>query len=1683
MRKTMRKVISVLLVLTLVFSVLPTATIAAALATPTTVSINLTAQKDGAFLFAPKTGFSVSSDTAENYGFSDKVPNGVSLMDVLVAAHVAYYGDAFTKENASSYIVVNTNGEPVTTFGVGTTAYSADYTVNGVIPNNGDYECGQNIDFTHLKDTKMKDNDSVEFFVFQDTKSRKDNYAWLNKNGASVDVLTLEPSEEVTLQVKGIHFLSEATGFSSADQMRAAGTAIGGVKVGIYDAAKNTVTEKWTADASGNVTVSFDKAGTYYIAPYGSDANGVPTILGLTKVEVRPISLYPTPSALSVTAEGNIVDYTSPYSGSMNHYALITPDSNTIQFSAVDQDGKETPVIWSSNNKAITFASTTSGTATMAASSNSSTGVKVTATSRLDESITATYYVYVTPLLHVNKKEITVTLDRDGKIPTYPPSLTAYPSEYADFGRLVWTVADPEILTLSGKESNNYRSLLGGKPGTTTVTISDRENPNYSDTATVTVQGVFVADPNGDCVRTTTYVGQTLQLTAYAANPESKIVWQSSNKAVATVDENGLVTGVAQGVAVIHAADENEDIGGITVAVGKSTTSVYLDDLLLSSASSYYNEDSYKTYLNSVSYNYNGSYAGSGHVFDGYELVDNTYYVKATDSAFQMKLRPFFDADNVTVEYYLNGEKLGNGTVNLEYPITLPAGTSKVTVRAISKADAANYTDYSFTIVKARSTTATVGATAFQPVNRGLKSELLLNGFGEGTAFQLDQDGNVIIPASTYSKPWSTGKYSYKAYLYGDVDSFRTTFTASDSNAGRLAYSVDGSEFVEGIGTLTTDPIRFPESGKVTITVKSVSDSVYFDCTEAGTDPWSDESVRTYTVVVERLDLALTSDMVLTDLTFDDACIEVTPGFSPNRLTAGALTPSNHDQTTMIVTVPSGVKINVPTSTYGTQATTTDNGDGTYTIVVNTPMASYGNDKEVKIELTKTTEDGNTLKVTYVVTLYKIGKKLSYSDPTAVTQYGLPDSVTDYLCIGSQSTNNLWNSAYDQIGISPERTLTGTGGWALQIALGSFGGYVTYYFKDGITNDASHPYGIDFNVYSRPYDEASSKRPGTVWVSEDGVAWYELAGSEHYDDTAIWNYQVTYQKNALGNIDFTDNLGRSGSFATGEDAYQYPMEEYYPLHNWTEAEKNGTMTMSGTLLLGENGLDFSVADVNAANPAWGYASVGTPGNLSVDESGNYTVPAVNPYSADGKLLGGDAFDLAWAVDANGNPVELNEVHYVKVQGASMIQATTHKAEKSTRVSSVAKAYDADTTVGVTSAPSAIRINEEEIQLQDNVYTYTVAAGKEFTVDVAAAEGDNVYINNACATSRTYDALHAFDFDKGIVRIVVQNGEAAPVIYYITVLDNTGIKAAEAAIDAIGTVTLDSAEAIEAARTAFDALSAAEQGLVKNADVLTAAEAAYKALVDAREADKAAAKAASERIDAIGTVTESSKPAIDSARNAYDALTEAQKALVGNYDVLTAAEAEYAELTTVIPFVDVSRTAWYYDAVRYATYRQLFSGVSDTQFAPDGTMTRAMLVAVLYRYAGFPDVGDVSAPFTDLAAAWYKDAVAWGAANDIVYGIGNGLFAPDAPVTREQIAAILYRYAQKYDMNTEKSSELAAFPDADQASSWAVEALQWAVGSELIVGSVRNGIIVLNPGASATRAEAAQILMGFAKNCK
>ena len=177
----------------------------------------------------------------------------------------------------------------------------------------------------------------------------------------------------------------------------------------------------------------------------------------------------------------------------------------------------------------------------------------------------------------------------------------------------------------------------------------------------------------------------------------------------------------------------------------------------------------------------------------------------------------------------------------------------------------------------------------------------------------------------------------------------------------------------------------------------------------------------------------------------------------------------------------------------------------------------------------------------------------------------------------------------------------------------------------------------------------------------------------------------------------------------------------------------------------------------------------------------------------------------------------------------------------------------------------------------------------------------------------------------------------------------------------------------------------------------------------------------------------------------------------------------------LPFPDVTEGDWFYDAVRYAYETGLMDGVGDNLFAPNSQTTRAQLVTILYRLAGEPEPGGDSG-FSDVAAGtWYTDAVAWAAQNGIVNGVSDTEFAPGDDITREQLAAILYRYAAYQGYDVSQRADLSGFGDAESISGYAQEALSWAHAQGLVLGFEDGS---LRPQGTASRAQIAAVLMRF-----
>ena len=176
------------------------------------------------------------------------------------------------------------------------------------------------------------------------------------------------------------------------------------------------------------------------------------------------------------------------------------------------------------------------------------------------------------------------------------------------------------------------------------------------------------------------------------------------------------------------------------------------------------------------------------------------------------------------------------------------------------------------------------------------------------------------------------------------------------------------------------------------------------------------------------------------------------------------------------------------------------------------------------------------------------------------------------------------------------------------------------------------------------------------------------------------------------------------------------------------------------------------------------------------------------------------------------------------------------------------------------------------------------------------------------------------------------------------------------------------------------------------------------------------------------------------------------------------------------YYDVPTTEWYHNAVLYVSEQGMMAG-NNGYFSPNDRLTRGMMAQILYNIEKTPSTG--TAAFPDVTSSdWFANAAAWASAQGFMSGYSNGRFGPNDPITREQLAAILFRYSSTKGYNVSASAELSTFPDNAATSDWAVSAMRWAVGTGLLSGKTGVAGTRLDPTGTATRAEVAQILMNF-----
>ena len=370
-----------------------------------------------------------------------------------------------------------------------------------------------------------------------------------------------------------------------------------------------------------------------------------------------------------------------------------------------------------------------------------------------------------------------------------------------------------------------------------------------------------------------------------------------------------------------------------------------------------------------------------------------------------------------------------------------------------------------------------------------------------------------------------------------------------------------------------------------------------------------------------------------------------------------------------------------------------------------------------------------------------------------------------------------------------------------------------------------------------------------------------------------------------------------------------------------------------------------------------------------------------------------------------------------------------------------------------------RMGTLHIKNGNDIGDLLVSSGNAPAVEITLAADE--YKGDLTIESGLQVTIHQNGFFGELTGTVVNNGTI--------IWDPTHVEVVQSRIRSIGTVTLEKEAAIRSARTAYEKLSEQEKTGVANYRTLEDAETALAQL----KSDQNDAVIVEGLINAIGTVTPGSGAAIQTARAAYDALTQAQKELVRNYDVLVTAEQAYRMLgqnaagifAAVLPalkktgsFCDVTKGDWFYEAVQYVYGKRLMDGTGGEKFSPASNTTRGMLVTILARMEDVDTAADT---------IWYEAGRQWAMRSGI--SDGSDMLKP---ITREQLATMLYRYAARKGYDTASRADIRRFTDAADCSDWAEEAIGWAVGAGLLEGSGDR----LTPQAPATRAQVAMILM-------
>lgn len=1047
-------------------------------------------------------------------------------------------------------------------------------------------------------------------------------------------------------------------------------------------------------------TVPSGELGTFYYYVVASGDGLESATSQIVEVTVKAV-----PKSLTLTSD---YPYTVP-NASSNAYGGVTyavKQGTQMQLRALDENGSETPVIWKVGGAYGGKLDTETGVYTVTSASYT----YVTAVSALDPSVTSGQKLIDVKFYQISDyyKNQTVRLNADGQTVKTASVIGGIN------GYNIWEVKYPDGVAEITSDLTTKPGSLGMnvlRPGkvevTLTLDVGPEGAPKLTDTAVLNVTGVAVENADGGFGKaylelTSENAAPTMQLKAITEEGRSIASWTSANEAVATVDDKGVVTAHAVGTAQITAIDDKGTKGGILAVVSDSQNPTFEKLALFGITSSTFKyQADQKDYTGIKLSNYNTKILtiAKGTLYDSNKLDCVATYTNEDGKAVSIPIPS-------ATQTQLPG---------------MPFGTTLVTLTLTDKTNKDVKSLYTLELTRPRDVSKTISYSngiAAQDAKGGALSNSLYLDKAEGYLFQASETG---VKNSNYTV--SNSKYYYRGYLVNGRPDFTLNIKGTTAYT-HIRYSIDDGqtwkELPQGGGL--TDAITFPKAegdthAEVKVIFQILGDQYYAESGFAFPEMTSNKEKlmvdstqvgTAYTVWMEQLP-AVGEPQILT-ATSDTG--NWYPAFTPDTVAYKLSIAQDGDLPTVTFTVAEGNTVKI-----GSKAVEADE-SGAYTLELTTSNQT--------VSVTNT--DGSLV------------RKYTFAASKRIKNGA--DKVVDYLPINSQYTNG---GAY---GLSPESMLSGT-----FKSLGGFGGYATFYFEDGITNDPTNQYGVDFYVYGNANPGQSFAEPGQVWVSEDGNNWYALAGSEHYD-SAIWDYTVTYTKDGTGTT-WSDNYGHTQ--ADHGKSFSWPLASNYTLNSLVNSD---TITLSGILIPAVDGMIGGNTTSSFAHATtFGYADT-----LVNGES--------NPYLANDDLaLKSSGFDLAWAVDAEGNPVNVDGMsfHYVKVVTASNIMAGVF-FEKSTEVQRVYRASSTGSDVGTTAAPTAISFTGNgatySIIPETGKQVYSVTLPMDAVSVTVSGNAENIYVNNQRVAPG--EATKAIDLGSGtkLVRIIAQSGDEQPVIYLL-----------------------------------------------------------------------------------------------------------------------------------------------------------------------------------------------------------------------------------------------------------------------------------------------------------------------------